>query len=424
MRRLRLLHIGDIHYPERYNERLEDIKDKALPAEVANQMVQIPLQAVVRQAAREIEADPVSGYLVSGDLTSKGVFKAYEECLDFLLKAFTLKTIPHDRIHAVPGNHDFDRSLADPVDPSKKFDQISAAWQSRGIPVLAVKGVRHTTVKLGSAAVAIYSLNSCLGCGEKRHLPHEVANELEVVISGYTSKVGMSKAFEVVGEQLDSPGFVQQEIDDVFYSARKLESQVVPLVLSHHNLLPQALPRLEIYTEVMNAGRVRSAFTSVERTVLYCHGHIHDDVVELVEIPGSNGSRLAAIAAPELARGFNIIQLEYGEKGTALGCKVLRFSYDWHSGQVTPRELRIPLNRLTYQRAMSVGHSGLKAIMSKLGNKEIRFQDAFESTKWPDDEPSRTRFADALSEACWFGLVEIGNSERPPDAWWITKTAR
>ena len=424
MRRLRLLHIGDIHYPERYNERLEDVKDKALPSEVVEQMVQIPLQAVVRQAARELEADPVNGYLVSGDLTSKGSLKAYEECLDFLLKAFTLKAVPQDRIHAVPGNHDFDRSLVDPVDPSKKFDQISAAWKSRGIPVLAVKGVRHTTIKLGSAAAAIYSLNSCLGCGEKRHLPNGVANELEAAISGYTSRVGLSKAFELVGEQLDSPGFVQQEINDVFDSARKLESQVVPLVLSHHNLLPQALPRLEIYTEVMNAGRVRSAFTNVERTVLYCHGHIHDDVVELVEIPGSNGSRMAAIAAPELARGFNIIQLEYGEKGTALGCKVLRFSYDWRSGQVTPRELRIPLNRLPYQRAISAGHAALKTILSKLKNEEYRFQAAFEKTKWPDDTNNRKRFADALEEACWLGLVEISNSEREPDAWWITKTAR
>jgi hypothetical protein len=240
MRRLRLLHIGDIHYPERYNERLEDVKDEALPTEVAEQMVQIPLQAVVRQASREIVADPVSGYLVSGDLTSKGGFKAYEECLDFLLKAFPFKTVSQDRVHAVPGNHDFDRGLADPADPSKKFDQISAAWKSRGIPVLAVNGVRQTTVKSGTAAAAIYSLNSCLGCGEKRHLPNEVANELEAVISGYTSRVGLSKAFEVVGEQLDSPGFVQQEIDHVFDSARKLDGQVVPLILSHHNLLPQA----------------------------------------------------------------------------------------------------------------------------------------------------------------------------------------
>ena len=424
MRRLRLLHIGDIHYPDSYKEQVGDIKDTALPPEMVEQMVQVPLQAVVRQATREIAADPVSAYLISGDLTSRGVLQGYEDCLDFLLKAFPLKSLPQDRVHAVPGNHDFDRRLKDSNDSSRKFKQISDAWTGRGIPVLAVKGVRHTTVKQGSATAEIYSLNSCLGCGESRHLPSTVARELEGLLAAYTSKVGMLNAFDVVGEQLDSPGFVQSEIDEVFNSARKLESNAIPIVLSHHNLLPQALPRLEIYTEVMNAGRVRSAFTGIERTTLYCHGHIHDDVVELVEVPGSNGSRLAAIAAPELSRGFNIVQLEYGEKGTPLGCKVLRFSYNWHSGQVTPRETKIAFNRLSYQRAISVGHSTIKSILPRLKNVESRFEEAFEKTKWPDEAASRTRFAEAIEEACWLGLVEISNSEHQADAWWIKKTSR
>jgi hypothetical protein len=426
MNRLRLLHIGDVHYPEKQHERLDDIKDASFPSEVAQRMVQTPLQQVLRAVANEIAQRPVSGYLISGDLTSKGNIPQYEACLDVLIDLLRLKEIPTDRIHAVPGNHDFDRASVDhtSLDVAKKFAPISEAWAARGIPVLSIQNVRETVVRCGTSSAALYSLNSCLGCGEKRHLPSEIADQLCHVLDGYAEKVGASDAFNLVGEKLDSPGFVQREIDDLCNHVHRLNPGVVPVVLSHHNLLPQAVLRLEIYTEVMNAGRVRSLFCDFKKTVLYCHGHIHDYPVEVIETPDNNLARVVAIAAPELCRGFNIIHLEYGEKGTPLGCRIHRFKYNLRNGSVLPEEVRVSLTRLSYQRAIGVGPSGLKAVLAKLGNKEVRFQDAFDKMKWTSSETQRCHFADVLGEAEWLGLIEIEHRQNEPDHWWIKKVAR
>jgi hypothetical protein len=207
-------------------------------------------------------------------------------------------------------------------------------------------------------------------------------------------------------------------------SVQRLAPNVVPVVLSHHNLLPQAILRIAIYTEVMNAGRVRSRFSGFRNTVLYCHGHIHDDPVEVIQTPDNHEARIVAISAPELARGFNVIQLEYGEQGTPLGCKVIRFKYNLRDGSVRPEEVRVGLTRLSYQRAIAIGHSGLKRALSTLGTKELRFADAFSKMGWADNESQKGRFAEVLEEAEWLGLVDIVNRRNEPEYWWVTKVVR
>jgi hypothetical protein len=426
MQRLRLLHVGDVHYPEKRIEKLDDIKDSSFPAEVAQQMVQTPLKAVLRAAALEIADRPVSGYLISGDLISRGDIPEYEACLDCLINVLKLREVQTDRIHAVPGNHDFDRASVNPValDTARKFRPISEAWASRGLPVLTVQDVRETIVKCGTSGAALYSINSCLGCGERRHLPSEVANQMCDLFAAYVAKVGASDAFGLLGEKLDSPGFVEADIDAICASVQRLNPDIVPVVLAHHNLLPQAVVRIEIYTEVMNAGRARSRFCDFGNTVLYCHGHIHDDPVEVIETPDNRLARIVAIAAPELCRGFNIIQIEYGQKGTPLGCRVIRFKYNLRNGSVLSEEVRVNLTRLSYERAIAIGPPGLKTVLASLGRREERFESAFEKTRWARDETQRRRFADALSEAEWLGLIELEHRQKEPQHWWIKKVAR
>ena len=130
MRTLRILQIGDVHYPVAKQETTADIGDAAFPTPVVESMLRLPLQGVVRAATVELEQRPADALFICGDLTTKGKFTDYEACLDYLDTAFNLKRFVPDRLHAVPGNHDIDRSKVpfDGTDLAAKFAPLSGAW--------------------------------------------------------------------------------------------------------------------------------------------------------------------------------------------------------------------------------------------------------------------------------------------------------
>src|ERR1700728_437162 len=160
MVRTRLLHIGDIHYPEALAERLTDIKDKSFPAHVVESSALRPLELVVRSLLSEIESG-CDGILFSGDLTCRGDISGYKDCLQYLSPV--IASMAADRIHAVPGNHDVDRAAIDVagVDLVAKFESFRLAWEALGLPVLAVDGVRMTDIISPTGGRArVFSMNS------------------------------------------------------------------------------------------------------------------------------------------------------------------------------------------------------------------------------------------------------------------------
>jgi predicted phosphodiesterase len=101
---IRLLQIGDIHYPDAVREVYADIKDKGFPAGLTSLTHTNPLQAVVRRLVDQ----KVDGILICGDLTSKGNIPEYQKCVQYLVD--NLAPTSADRLHTVPGNHDVERS--------------------------------------------------------------------------------------------------------------------------------------------------------------------------------------------------------------------------------------------------------------------------------------------------------------------------
>ncbi len=75
MKFIRLLQIGDVHYPDAVRETYGDFKDLGFPSGLANLTRTNPLQAVVRRLADQ----RVDGFLVAGDLTSKGNVSEYDK---------------------------------------------------------------------------------------------------------------------------------------------------------------------------------------------------------------------------------------------------------------------------------------------------------------------------------------------------------
>lgn len=425
MRSLRVLQIGDVHYPDAKQKTAADVGDAAFPTPVVESMLRHPLQGVVRAATVELQRNPVDVIFVCGDLTTKGKFSDYEDCLDYLNTAFTLRRFAPDRLHAVPGNHDIDRALVprDGADLEAKFAALSGAWSSRGLSPLTVSSLRATTASASGDRLAIYSLNSCLGCGERRHLPEEISKELGDLLDTYVGRTGLDEAFALVGETLDTPGFRQVDIESLCEAIGTLDARTPPLILSHHNLLPQAILRVRLYTEVMNAGIARSRFTRFPRTVIYCHGHIHDDPIEIITNPDQPAARMICISAPELEQGFNIVRLEFGVKGYPLGCVVARHRLSDRDGSVTSEERRISLHGATYSEARFIGHPKIPEVLAKLPERELYFLDAYELVK-RDSFPDQEMFAGLLREAQWLGLMEVLDGNQNHEYWRVRKIGR
>ena len=208
MKHIRLAHLGDVHYPDSIRETLADVKDLSFPPAVTESMLVRPLQAVVRDMTMHFRESPVDGLLLSGDLTSRGSVGDYSTCLEYLDEALDLSRWGPEHVHVVPGNHDVARDrIAEPGSALAKFEPFQAAWVARKLPVLAVEGVRATAVRRGCHSIAVFSLNSSIGCGEKRHLPPEIADELAALLAKHVTRASTDEAFALVGETLDTPGF-------------------------------------------------------------------------------------------------------------------------------------------------------------------------------------------------------------------------
>ncbi len=426
MKTLRLVQIGDVHYPDSRHERLGDLKDEAFPPTVAESVRLTPLQCVVRALAEEQERSP-KALLFCGDLTSRGSLQGYKDCLDYLSEVLRLPTWRLNRVHAVPGNHDVDRAGIDVTSGSlfRKFDGFKQAWEDIGLPILTVEGPRDSIVRVGKVGAHIFSLNSSLGCGEKRHLPANIKDQLWDLLSAYIKSVGSDAAFETIGETLDTPGFGQDDINRICAAIRQGKESLMPIVLSHHNILPQALLRIDMYTEALNSGLVRSRFAQLSKPVLYCHGHIHENPIEIVQqVPIVGSSALVCISAPELRRGFNVLQIEYGSKNIPLGCRLFQYVLRLTDGEVRHTEHRLPFYKPDQLNLRRVGHPLLPRVLSNLPENDVRLPDLHAQLRKQDETIDAADLADSLKEGQWLGFVQLSDDQYEAEFWTVRRIVR
>ena len=422
--------MGDIHLPD--GGRLVDRQDDAFPPALANRIFPDTLQGCLRRVIALVEDDPdLRCILFTGDLTSRGDLADYGECVDLFTRA--LRTlVPQicdpNKLHAVPGNHDIDRSLCTPdsTDLEVKFAPLAAAWEAAGLPILAVKGVRSSRIESlnhEKGELLVFSLNSCYGCGEKRSLPEEVQEQLYALLKEKARDMDEG-AFALVGEQLDTPAFLADDVDDLTERLSSLEATCLPIVVSHHNLLPQSTPRLAVYTELINGGMMRSRLVNSPTPVVYCHGHIHDDPVEVVMAPEEDGVQnpLVLVSAPEFRKGFNVLEFVFTGEGLPLGCTVMPYrtrSDGEVRENVTQREgirFRSLADYLRFQEDTFV------ALLRKLkSTTRARFPRVLAMAREDRRDISEQDLAAELRQAHWFGLVRILNIDVVPMHWQIRR---
>jgi 3',5'-cyclic AMP phosphodiesterase CpdA len=420
MQTVKLLQIGDVHYPELLKDfPVSDIKDRGYPRGVLNITVPSDTRVMLARSIRDVANDPsIAAVLVCGDLTTGGRLDPYEECRKWLRDACGLGDLtrwPQDRVHVVPGNHDIDRTLCSPdeLDTTKKFEQIEAAWQADGNE-LTVRRLRTTRMEVSAfEAVEVHSMNSCLGCHEFRELPAAIVAALKTVppTAGPTDPL-------LEYERLDSPAFDRDTIDELETLIRSGDERTVPVVLAHHNLLPQGLPRIALYTELINGGYFRRTIGDCGKGVLYLHGHIHEDSVEIVTPASSEDPRgfIVSISAPRLGEGFNVVGIVFGHTHQPIGCIVTPYRRK-PSGNILPSTpIRIPLVR-NLEQAIGIASEDpeMTRILRKAGRNDIRLSEL--SEKLASNPIASEVLIERLREAEFLGLAAISGPSNQPREW-------
>lgn len=428
MQRLTIFQVGDVHYPE-HNAADADVKDGAFPASLIAATTSSQLQASTRELVGQLDDHPDAILVLSGDLTSRGDLSAYEECVDYLVEAFLLDdpdTWTQGRIHVVPGNHDVNRPLAaaqSPEDLHSKFEPLREAWAKHGLDVLAVNEPRRSHVTSDEARVELFGLNSCLGCGEQRLIPTEIQERVRDGLKDHGLSEPdiddfMDSLVSSTTETIDAPALREADIDIVHTAIHQESPMGLPILIGHHNILQQALPRFDLYTDLVNAGMFRSRLASLGRPVLYLHGHIHSDAIEVIEQATPDRGQLVLISCPEFIDGFNRIELWFTDEGTAIGCLIRKFRRRLHGGVSQEGE---PVRVAFLRPELTMSALARRVATIVLARPDIGL--ISEIQRELAGSTSVEEIVEAVQELEWLGMLEVLSADRPPRSWRLRMVA-
>jgi len=422
----RLIHIGDIHYSQSKATVFQDKKDGAFPEKLAAQTSIGPYRQALRAITKARDnGNGVNGIIFCGDLTTYGNYTEYEDAVVSLKNTLTLDKKgkwSNGEIIVVPGNHDIERDKINhsSLNLKDKFKALEDAWKKVGCEFFKYDKIDPIVSSLKKdSKVYLFPLNSCIGCGEKRYFPTPIREALHKALEEYSKKNNEKKSFKLLGEDLDTPAFLEEDVDFVCDNILKLTKNAVPILVSHHNLLPQTIPRFDMYTELLNSGLVRSRLGKCGLPILYCHAHVHSDPIEKIIDIKNKSHPIITISAPEITEGFNIIDIKFNKDGLPLGCiiELHRISTDGH--------VDVSFTNISFVTpADSVGLMSQKSkeVISIIppGNQH-RFNDLISIIKNKIGRITQNIFTDCLIEAQWFGLLNIANQQEAHKLWHIEK---
>lgn len=349
--RLRVLQVGDVHYPSasKANRSVDD-KDAKFPSVLKSSVSALPLKAVVKRIHAELSSGRIDALLFMGDLTDQGNLVGFETCAAYLMDALELgpgAQFANVPTGFVPGNHDIDRKLAISQGITGKFAPLAAAMAKVGASRFPTSEPISFAVNRDAAAATVHLLNSCWGCGEPENIPEEFRVAIKAAIDQVITGDPRAAA-TYYDRQLDTPAFDADTIATVAGAVAEGPATALPILVAHHNLLPQRTPRLAPYTELVNSGALRAALIESNRPCLYLHGHIHEDPVEIVSV--SQAAPLVIVSAPEASQGFNIIEIIFMQSGLPLGCEIIPFRFE---AGVIKRLAPIPVSLIGGRRRSS-----------------------------------------------------------------------
>lgn len=344
--RLRLLQVGDIHLPSAADAKaFVDMKDEKFPVNLGTLISRQPIKSVFLRIYEVLRTTNIDAILFMGDFTDLGNLVGYEACANYIKSSLQIGA---KGLHAavqvgiVPGNHDIDRQLAIGSSLTSKFVPLNSALNKLGLPALPVDVPRQISIDKTGASLKVYLLNSCWGCGEKEYIPEIFRTPISDAIDAALKGADAQKARKLYYDrQLDTPALSGDTITVLINAIHAASKATLPVVVGHHNLLPQRIARLAPYTELVNSGSLRASLGELKRPILFLHGHIHDDPIEILQQPSE--APLVIISAPEAVSGFNIVEVIYARTSVPLVCNVIPYRFDG-SGILRPGEtIRVSL---------------------------------------------------------------------------------
>jgi hypothetical protein len=394
-----------------------DIKDLRFPSGTLNNTVPNPFLSAIRKIQEICDQKP-DAIIFCGDLTTGGNLprhnlEGYKECVNYLCKA--LKFGPggkwsKDQVQVVPANHDVVREFChtDGNNWQEKFAPLVQAWTAVGFPVLSAEAIRKVQLSANGLSLQFYAANSCVGCGVTReYFAPQIRDELENIIKKKKEEHSDDVSV-IVNEVLDTPAFDSNAIEIMADEIKSLKADILPVVVAHHNLLPQATVRVALYTELLNAGHVRTHLTNCERLVLYCHGHIHDNPIEIIQNVEDKLGRILCISAPCIIEGFNTIRIESSLANAPLGC-VITCYVKTRACDFQPKACR--LIRIHTKEWRSHCDPKTHQLINILNPKRIEAENfaCLVKRAFKDLQMDAVNVRLRLLEAEWLGAVELSN---------------
>jgi hypothetical protein len=328
--RTRILQVGDLHLPTAAKTaRSADQKDPGFSIDLRNAISRQPIKAVFKRLYALLNSNSIDAVLLMGDMTDYGELKGYQAGVEYIANALQLgATRQHASVFTgiVPGNHDISRDLAKQPGLGAKFTPLKEALHKAGLAQIPAEHSVAACVGAADARCNVILMNSCWGCGAVGYIPQEfrqtVGDAIEAVLS-----TGDQKALRAYYDrQFDTPAFSENSVSNLVSALAENSDAELAIVVAHHNLLPQRLPRLAPYTELVNSGALRAALLEAKRPVLYLHGHIHTDPVEVLARPG--GDVVVSISAPLAEKGFNILEVVFTKAGAPLALHIIPWVVD------------------------------------------------------------------------------------------------
>lgn len=432
--RATILQLGDVHFPKFVQaETNVDVKDEfSTPGGLANKFTTPVTVLVARALEQELVRDPNLVVATCGDLTDRGDLDSFVGAVEYLEEALGVGTLlATDRMHLVPGNHDVDLEGVMPfVDfGSERFEKLQERLVAAGRPTIVTTSHRYTAPVLASGSLFLHSVNTARGNGAPRLIAEFALEDLvsqlldpmdsdgilrdAAVLAAKAAGVGPTV---VVQESLDMPLIDPEDLDHV--QAQAVTSLAGLLVLTgHHGFLPQSTPRFGPYTEMVNGGQVRRRLTQLGRPVLYLHGHIHEDSLEIVRAGQAGdtgvGWPVISIAAPLLQAGFNRVEVEFARDGRVLGLLIHRLRVDQGAGTVVAG----PPQRVAIGARKHIDVKHREFFIEVIQSKGMSGEDLINLGAKPAHDMSADEVEDVVTEAVWSGVLESSSDSRDPFEW-------
>jgi len=416
MKQISLLQIGDIHFDSINKSKLIsgiDHKDQHFNGNLIKKInCNTICTTILKKILREMQDSANKIIIFTGDLSNRGDQKTYETCVNFLqdrIPGSFFNPSSDSHIFIVPGNHDVDRNKVQLIDDYiPKFERINVILKELKFPEIPLDGIKFYNYQFNKCSIRFFSINSCIGCGEIRFFEKEITDQLK------KSKLN-KKNYDI----LDTPLIQSADIEQVKEEIEK-DPNTLPVILAHHNLLPQKKPRIALYAELLNGGYVRDELLKLNRPILFIHGHIHDDPIEVIESPVYKNAKVVCISAPLLFPllnddqtnfGFNKIKLIFTDTGVPLGCEIEKIR------SMNTRENDYPI-RIPFVKPFE-SHAYLstidKIVLEQLRNMNSTFY-FFElldiCKKNKKSIKSNTELNDCLIRLNWFGLINYSDDQQ------------